>query len=77
MSERVQTWHYGIMARHWAENNTTGPEIDYFQRKIATYGQPALDAGCGTGRLLIPYLRAAWTSMAATYQATCSHTAER
>jgi SAM-dependent methyltransferase len=58
MSDTVQTWHYGLMARHWAENNTTGPEIAYFQRQIENYGQPALDAGCGTGRLLIPFLRA-------------------
>lgn len=58
MNEPVQTWHYGLMARHWAENNTTGPEIAYFQQKIEQYGQPALDAGCGTGRLLIPFLRA-------------------
>lgn len=58
MNEPVQTWHYGLMARHWAENNTTGPEIAYFQRQIEQYGQPALDAGCGTGRLLIPFLRA-------------------
>src|SRR5215213_10459605 len=34
------------------------PDIAYFQRLIEQYGQPALDAGCGTGRLLIPYLRA-------------------
>lgn len=37
---------------------TTGPEIAYCQQKIEQYGQPALDAGCGTGRLLIPFLRA-------------------
>lgn len=58
MSDIIQTWHYGLMARHWAENNTTGPEIAYFQQQIEQYGQPALDAGCGTGRLLIPFLRA-------------------
>lgn len=58
MSDMVQTWHYGLMARHWAENNTAGPEIAYFQRQIENYGQPVLDAGCGTGRLLIPFLRA-------------------
>lgn len=57
MNDTVQTWHYGAMARHWAENNTTGPEIAFFQRQIEHYGQPALDAGCGTGRLLIPFLR--------------------
>lgn len=58
MNDSVQTWHYGVMARHWAENNTTGPEIAYFQKCIQRYGQPSLDTGCGTGRLLIPFLRA-------------------
>ena len=58
MNDEVKTWHYGVMARHWADNNTTGPEIAYFQKLIQQYGQPALDAGCGTGRLLIPFLRA-------------------
>ena len=58
MNNSSQTWHYGLVARHWAEHNTEGPEIAYYQRKIERYGQPALDAGCGTGRLLIPFLRA-------------------
>jgi SAM-dependent methyltransferase len=58
MKDGVQTWHYGLMARYWAEHNTTGPEIAYYQRQIETYGQPALDAGCGTGRLLISFWRA-------------------
>jgi SAM-dependent methyltransferase len=50
------TWHYGLVADWWAEFNTDGPEIDYFGRFVET-GQPALDAGCGTGRLLLPWLR--------------------
>jgi SAM-dependent methyltransferase len=50
------TWHYGVVARWWAEFNTTGPEIDYFRRHVEA-GQPALDLACGTGRLLLPYLR--------------------
>lgn len=58
MNDTVQTWHYGLMARYWAEHNTSGPEIAYYQRQIESNGQPALDAGCGTGRLLIPFLRA-------------------
>jgi SAM-dependent methyltransferase len=58
MNDQPQTWHYGLVARYWAEHNTTGPEIAYFQQQIERYGQPALDAGCGTGRLLIPFLRA-------------------
>jgi SAM-dependent methyltransferase len=58
MSEDVKTWHYGAMARDWADNATTGPEIAYFGGLIHHYGQPVLDAGCGTGRLLLPFLRA-------------------
>jgi SAM-dependent methyltransferase len=51
------TWHYGLVARWWAEFNLDGPEIDWF-RQFVEAGQPALDAACGTGRLLVPYLRA-------------------
>jgi SAM-dependent methyltransferase len=56
--DTAQTWHYGLIATWWAEFNTSGPEIAYFQRFIENDGQPALDAACGTGRLLVPYLRA-------------------
>jgi SAM-dependent methyltransferase len=52
-----QTWHYGLVAEWWAEFNVDGPEIDYFKQFVER-GQPALDAGCGTGRLLRPWLRA-------------------
>ena len=54
-----RTWHYGLIAEWWAEFNTDGPEIDYFGRFVER-GQPALDAGCGTGRLLLPWLRAGY-----------------
>jgi SAM-dependent methyltransferase len=53
----AQTWHYGLVSRWWAEFNLDGPEIDWF-RPFVEAGQPALDAACGTGRLLIPYLQA-------------------
>jgi SAM-dependent methyltransferase len=53
----AQTWHYGVVARWWAEFNLEGPEIDFFRRFVEA-GQPALDVACGTGRLLIPYLEA-------------------
>jgi ubiquinone/menaquinone biosynthesis C-methylase UbiE len=56
-SSTPQTWHYGVIARWWAEFNTDGPGIEYF-RPYVEAGQPALDLACGTGRLLIPYLRA-------------------
>jgi SAM-dependent methyltransferase len=55
MTAEARTWHYGLVARWWAEFNLDGPEIDFF-RSFVEGGQPALDAACGTGRLLIPYL---------------------
>ena len=51
------TWHHGIVATWWDEFNRDGPEIDFFRRYVEE-GQPALDAGCGAGRLLVPFLRA-------------------
>ena len=53
----AQTWHYGLVSRWWAEFNLDGPEIEWF-RPFVEAGQPALDAACGTGRLLVPYLAA-------------------
>jgi SAM-dependent methyltransferase len=57
MTDGAQTWHYGLVARWWAEFNLDGPEIEYF-RPFVEDGQPALEAACGTGRLLVPYLSA-------------------
>jgi SAM-dependent methyltransferase len=49
------TWHYGLIARCWAEFNVAEPEeLAYFRAAIKKFGQPALDVGCGTGRLLLP-----------------------
>lgn len=54
-----QVWHYGLVARDWAEFGTDGgQEAAYFKRLIEASGQPALDLGCGTGRLLLSYLQA-------------------
>jgi SAM-dependent methyltransferase len=51
------TWHYGLIARWWAEFNAAEPaELAYLRAAIERFGQPALDLGCGTGRLLIPLL---------------------
>jgi SAM-dependent methyltransferase len=58
MIHKPQVWHYGLVAQWWAEFNVAGPEIAYVQKLIERYGQPALDVACGTGRLLLPYLRA-------------------
>jgi len=32
------------------------PDVPFFRRAIQEWGQPALDVGCGTGRLLLTYL---------------------
>lgn len=54
-----EVWHHGLVARDWAEFATDGgPEAAYFKGLIERSGQPALDLGCGTGRLLLPYLQA-------------------
>ena len=75
-----QTWHYGVVAKWWAEFNTSGPEIDYFKRFVEA-GQPALDVACGTGRLLIPYLHAGLDvdgcDISADMIALCREQAER
>jgi SAM-dependent methyltransferase len=76
-----QTWHYGVVARYWAEFNTSGPEIDYFRRFVEDGGEPALDVGCGTGRLLIPWLQAGLdvdgTDISPDMLALCRERAER
>jgi len=51
------TWHHGLIARWWAE--FTAPqlhEVDYYAAAIRRYGEPALDLGCGNGRILLPLL---------------------
>jgi SAM-dependent methyltransferase len=52
-----RTWHHGLVADWWANFNTDGPEIEYFRGHVEN-AQPVLDAGCGTGRLLVPWLQA-------------------
>jgi SAM-dependent methyltransferase len=80
MAHEQQTWHYGLVAKWWAEFNQDGPEIAYFQRHVEA-GQPALDVACGTGRLLIPYLRAGLDvdgcDVSADMIALCREQAER
>lgn len=81
--EQPQTWHHGLIARYWAEfNDDFRPhEIPYFRRFIENEGEPALDVACGTGRLLIPYLRAGLDvdgcDVSADMIACCREKAER
>ncbi len=58
MTRTTRTWHHGLAARWWAEFNHGDDDIDYFRDAVVASGEPALDAGCGTGRLLLPLLRA-------------------
>jgi SAM-dependent methyltransferase len=58
MPDQPIVWHYGLMAERWAETINDAPELPFFQQAIARFGQPVLDLACGTGRLLVPLLRA-------------------
>jgi len=53
----AEQFHDGLIATWWSQSEG-GPEIDRFRRTIERSGQPVLDAGCGSGRLLVPYLQA-------------------
>ena len=57
MTKSVQIWHYGLVARWWSEFMIGGEDVDYFCKAAIESGGPILDAGCGTGRLLLPFLR--------------------
>ena len=57
MTDTPIVWHYGLMAERWAEGINDTPELSFFEKAIAHFGQPVLDVACGTGRLLLPLLR--------------------
>ncbi len=48
----------GLAATAWEQFSTdeVGPDDAFFRAIIEQYGQPALDIGCGIGRLLLPML---------------------
>jgi SAM-dependent methyltransferase len=58
MSDKPHAWHYGLIAETWAEFSNETPELDFYLRQIERFGQPVLDLVCGTGRVLIPLLKA-------------------
>lgn len=48
----------GLAAQTWDDFVSNGPEVDHDAFRYLVQSNPglALDAGCGTGRLLVPYL---------------------
>ncbi len=57
--EEPSSWHHGLVATWWAEfNDDFRPnEVAYIREFVEADGRAALDAGCGSGRLLLPFLR--------------------
>jgi SAM-dependent methyltransferase len=57
MHDASGTWHYGLVARWWAEfTSPDAREVDYYAAAIRRFGEPALDLGCGNGRILTALL---------------------
>lgn len=51
--------YYGLMVQTWdllRGDASTWPDHAFYREVIDRYGTPALDVGCGTGRLLLDYL---------------------
>jgi SAM-dependent methyltransferase len=59
MTTDPKTWHHGLVATWWALFNDSfrSHELDYYRDWVEAE-QPVLDAGCGAGRLLVPFLEA-------------------
>lgn len=57
MSE-FKIWHHGLVAEWWAEFNRGGEDIQVFLDAFEHVDGPILDLGCGTGRLLVEFLKA-------------------
>lgn len=48
----------GLATLHWASYDDADWDHDFYRRALERNGGPALDVGCGAGRLLRRYLRA-------------------
>lgn len=51
-----KTWHHGLVARWWSNREADPDELAYFGGAVRKFGEPALDLGCGSGRILLPLL---------------------
>lgn len=57
--EDKQYEYHGLIASSWdllRGDTSSFPDRHFFRKIIQDNGQPALDVGCGTGRLLLEYL---------------------
>ncbi len=60
MPDDGSTAYFGLMTSTWdliRPGQEDFPDRFLFQEVIARYGQPALDVGCATGRLILTYLK--------------------
>ena len=58
--DRSDTAYFGLMASTWdlfRQGQENWDDRFFFQDVIRKYGEPVLDVGCATGRLILQYLK--------------------